>query len=184
MHSDSLEQSTILVPIIKPPTPAPSPGLTFKELPSTNAPSTFSKQHFALMSSEQRRAFLASILADCTPSELLFISSTVTPLLKRDFLRELPPELACYILSYIEEPRTLTRASRVSRYWNQLISDEWLWKRLCYMHGFEVESDWSSSSSSSSEPPLPVYRPHFKREFIAGQSSLHHNPQFKPIAIK
>lgn len=165
---DSLHHSTVLIPVIKPPTPAPSPGLTFSDLPPAPSNVPFSRQQFALMSPEQRREFLGSVLADCTPTELLFVSSTVAPLLKRDFLCELPPELACYILSFIEEPQTLTRASCVSRYWNQLISDEWLWKRLCFMHGFEIEPEWLSSSSSTSAPTY--YRSHFRREFIAGQS--------------
>ncbi|KAK7685084.1 hypothetical protein QCA50_011921 [Cerrena zonata] len=185
---DSLEQSTVLIPVIKPPTPAPSPGLTFSELPPTTnnvLAASFHRQQFALMSPEQRRELLGSILADCTPTELLFVSSTVTPLLKRDFLQELPPELACYILSFVEEPQTLTRASAVSRRWNQLISDEWLWKRLCYLHGFEIDQDWPPSSSSTS-----YYRSHFKREFIAVSNWCHggsllrtHRVPFNPGSI-
>ncbi|CAL1708382.1 unnamed protein product [Somion occarium] len=118
-------QSTLYIPVASPPTPAPSPGLSFADLPSTNDPTaSLSRRQFTLMSPEHRRRFLGSILADCTPSELLFVSSTVTPLLKRDFLRELPPELSWYILSFIDEPQTLARASCVSRYWNRLLSDE------------------------------------------------------------
>ncbi|CAL1708383.1 unnamed protein product [Somion occarium] len=171
-------QSTLYIPVASPPTPAPSPGLSFADLPSTNDPTaSLSRRQFTLMSPEHRRRFLGSILADCTPSELLFVSSTVTPLLKRDFLRELPPELSWYILSFIDEPQTLARASCVSRYWNRLLSDDWLWKRLCTLHGFDVEQDWSPSQSPWSpegeSPTHPSYRAHFKKEYVTVSNWCH-----------
>jgi F-box and WD-40 domain protein CDC4 len=93
------------------------------------------------MGSAARRQYLASILHECTPSELLFVSTTIAPLLKRDFFKELPTELSLYILCFVDDPRTLARASQVSRHWQTLLSDEWTWKRMCDFYYFDTNRD-------------------------------------------
>ncbi|TCD61008.1 hypothetical protein EIP91_009159 [Steccherinum ochraceum] len=93
------------------------------------------------MNPRERRSLLSGIIADCTPEELAFISNTVTNILRRDFLQDLPAELSVYILGFIDDPQTLGRAACVSKYWSQLVRDEWLWKRLCNVHGFEPEEE-------------------------------------------
>jgi F-box and WD-40 domain protein CDC4 len=92
-----------------------------------------------MMGSATRKQYLVSILNECTPSELLFISTTIAPLLKRDFLKELPPELSLYILCFVDDPKTLARASQVSRHWQTLLSDEWTWKRMCDFYYFDTD---------------------------------------------
>lgn len=129
----AINNSTLFMPIESPPTPAPSPGPTSRQLPSI---ASISRQEFSILSPAQRREYLCAILSDCTPDELSFISTTIAPLLKRDFLRDLPSEIAIYILSFFDEPSTLLRAGRVSRYWHALVADDVLWRRLCYIHGF------------------------------------------------
>lgn len=107
----------------------------------------------------QRRQFLSAILNDCTPDELLFVSTTVAPLLKRDFLRELPPELAIYVLSFISEPRSLLKAGEVSRYWHGLASEDCLWKAMCEAYDFHADDDdWEDVNVAYShmQPPSPV----------------------------
>jgi F-box and WD-40 domain protein CDC4 len=91
------------------------------------------------MDAAARRQYLASLLNECTPTELLFISATIAPLLKRDFLKELPTELSLYILCFVDDPRTLARASQVSRHWQTLLSDEWTWKRMCDFYYFDTD---------------------------------------------
>ncbi|KAF8999276.1 WD40-repeat-containing domain protein [Cyathus striatus] len=127
---------TLYLPIESPPTPAPSPGpssipltlsSSFPVLPPLSAPTL-------------RRQFLTSLLHQCTPSELLFLSSTIAPLLKKDVLKALPIELGLYILSFVDEPRTLMRASMVSRYWRHLVCDDWVWKGMCERWEFGVEN--------------------------------------------
>lgn len=145
METDNLNNgtdtsSTLYVPIASPPTPAPSPRpLSGFYAPSD--PAHISRLEFASLKSAGptvRQQYLASILADCTPAELLFVSTTITPLLKRDFLHDLPIELSLHILSFVEDPRTLARAGRVSRFWNALMNDEKAWKRMCALCRFEV----------------------------------------------
>lgn len=147
--------STLYVPIASPPTPAPSPPLTMSARPilppdalsqgfslSAFDPAQLSRREFANLAAlgpSTRRQYLVSLLSECTASELLFISTTIAPLLKRDFLKELPTELSLYILCFVDEPRTLTRASQVSRHWQTLLSDEWVWKRMCDFYQFDPD---------------------------------------------
>ncbi|KAF4569447.1 F-box domain-containing protein [Pleurotus pulmonarius] len=106
----------LYIPIEPPPTPAPSPG------PEQDNPA--------------RLQYLASILHGCTPSELRFISLSIAPLLKRDFLRDLPIELGLHILSYIHDPDTLAYLSQVSKSWRQVVRDESVWRRMCDLYHF------------------------------------------------
>lgn len=132
--------STLYVPIVSPPTPAPSPRPMNTLLPrETSDPAHFSRLEFAGLAPlglTARQQYLASLLNDCTPAELLFVSTTIAPLLKRDFLRELPPELSLHVLSYVDDPQTLARAGKVSKYWQKLVKDETTWKRMCAAYKF------------------------------------------------
>lgn len=129
--------STIYMPIVSPPTPAPSPRPIIA--PDASGIAHISRLEFESLKaagSTVRQQYLAALLADCSPAELLFVSTTIAPLLKRDFLRDLPIELSLHILEYIDDARTLARASRVSRFWNALMRDESSWKRMCDLSGF------------------------------------------------
>ncbi|KAI0774721.1 WD40 repeat-like protein [Trametes elegans] len=129
------------MPIIPPPTPAPSPPPQ-QPSPSRSDPEVSTHvSAFSSLSSAARRQHLYALIQECTPSELLFLSTTIAPLLKRDFLRALPPEVSLYILSFIDDPRTLARAALVSRYWNELLKDEYLWKTMCIRHGFSRDAE-------------------------------------------
>lgn len=175
---------TFYIPVVSPPTPAPSPRLSAFDPPSTSIaahlassssnPSLSTQPHsvssFAALTPALRFQHLAALLAECTPEELLFISTTITPLLRRDFLRDLPAELAFHALSFVDDPRTLARASRVSRTWNRLLEDQWLWRRMCDVHGYsvpeqdsthdcraddrEMEDDLDAISNISGEPSV------------------------------
>ncbi|KLO10951.1 WD40 repeat-like protein [Schizopora paradoxa] len=119
------------MPIVSPPTPAPSP----RPLLATNddavnwARVVFA--HLKALGASARHQFLDAILTDCSPSELLFIHTKVTPLLKRDFLKDLPFELATYILTFVDDPKTLARSCRVSKSWNSIICEEdSVWKLM------------------------------------------------------
>ena len=98
--SSQQSSQTLYMPIASPPTPAPSPGphSSFHTHqphipPLSRNPHTFPSPENPLL----RRQFLTNVLNSCTPSELLFISTTIAPLLKRDFLSSLPVELAIHI---------------------------------------------------------------------------------------
>lgn len=78
----------------------------------------------------ERFAFLSSLVNELQLTEALAVSSKISPRLKRDFLTDLPVELALHCVSFIDDPRTLVRAMRVCKYWNDLLQDERLWRDM------------------------------------------------------
>lgn len=130
---------TYYVQITSPPTPAPSPGPYGRSERSGNNDGSSVPLGYPIPppDSSARRQFLFNVLKSCTPSELLYISTSIAPRLKRDFLCSLPPEIAIHILGFIDDPRALGRAAQVSKYWNRLMHDEYVWKRMCIWYGFD-----------------------------------------------
>lgn len=160
---------TLYMPIESPPTPAPSPG------PVSNYPSTYplglaSNRFLNTHDPVLRRQILASILMSCSPSELLFISTTVAPLLKRDFLFWLPTELSLHILSFIDDPTSLVRASMVSKHWYKLITEEYVWRWMCRTHGYEDFDEYLVTRREKDVFPVWKeefsYREHYKLSHI------------------
>ncbi|KAK7031478.1 WD40-repeat-containing domain protein [Favolaschia claudopus] len=120
-----MESSTVfMVPVLSPPTPEPDSD-SFVPIPVALP------RNPAL-----RQQYLASLLHSLSPAELLFVSTTIAPLLKRDFISDLPTELALMVLACIDEPRTLARAGRVSRRWKDMVADEAIWRGMCIRSGF------------------------------------------------
>lgn len=109
------------------------------------------KSSFHLLTNLQKQFFLYEIINSCDNSQLTFLNSLIAPRLKVDFLKELPPEIALHILSFIDLPSTLSRANAVSKYWNALIRDENLWKALCKAHQYNDN--------------VISYRDYFKRKY-------------------
>ncbi|WVQ85141.1 hypothetical protein IAT38_007306 [Cryptococcus sp. DSM 104549] len=91
-------------------------------------------EQFNTLSPSERFNFLSSLIGELRLNEALVVSRKIEPLLRRDFLAELPTELALLCLSFVDEPRTLARVSQVSRYWNSLLQDEATWKQLFDRH--------------------------------------------------
>ncbi|CDW96717.1 hypothetical protein [Sporisorium scitamineum] len=86
---------------------------------------------------QSARFKLISELADLfSLRELAHLSSVITPRLKVDFLSALPIEVSLNILSFIDDPKTLARASCVSRFWRSLVNDEHTWKVMCLKHKY------------------------------------------------
>ncbi|KAJ8090270.1 hypothetical protein PM082_018866 [Marasmius tenuissimus] len=145
---------THYMPIVSPPTPAPSPGPDSFEANHPQAlnlsPGTSAVD---MANSRNRMDEIHSFLSTCTPSEILYISQSIAPLLKRDFLRHLPVELSLHILTFIDDPMTLAQAACVSRWWNGLIMgtvNESGWRRMCLLWGFP-KSDSGTLSDSEEE---------------------------------
>jgi hypothetical protein len=145
--SSSLESQRMYFPIDSPPTPAPSPrpqhpytGLPLLSQVQAAESMSISNQMLTNFTSshspQTRRQILAALLQACTPNELLFLSQTIAPLLKRDFLFSLPPELGLHVLTFIDDPKALIRASLVSKWWYRMVRDESVWRRMCLVYGF------------------------------------------------
>ena len=151
--------TTLYMPIVSPPTPAPSPPPDQPSFPQTYIPPIPHTSKFSTLSPSERRQHLHALIQECTPSELLFLSTTIAPLLKRDFLRALPPEVSLHVLSFIDDPRTLARAARVSRYWNELLKDDYVWRSMCIRHGFARDADAVESFRRRYGVPTPAPLP-------------------------
>lgn len=127
---------------------------------------------FRHLGKSQRFAFLAQLVQELQLPEALVISRKVAPRLKRDFMKELPMELALHCLSFVcrlqlkgyatelicqvEDARTLARASQVSRYWFTLLQDEQTWKEMCERNRFlPLRSPLLAHSSQSRNARWP-----------------------------
>jgi hypothetical protein len=147
--------STAGIRAISPPTPAPSPqpyetsrflsqlewsppSSSHRTLPISIDEYTIEniRAQFALMPPSMRQRLLTSLIADSSPSILSPLLPLIAPRLQRDFFKTLPIELAFHVLSFVDDVRTLARASGVSRFWRALLEDEGTWRRMCWKKGF------------------------------------------------
>ncbi|RMZ75616.1 hypothetical protein DV738_g5381, partial [Chaetothyriales sp. CBS 135597] len=130
-----------------PPTPAPSPT-PYQRGPSWNSAGenedSFLRDarcHFKNLDGEERQRFLAELLNMCDSQLLSFVHSFVSPRLKKDPFAFLPDELCLRVLSYVNDPISLARASQVSRRWHKLLTDDLLWKDMCEKHAYWKEAE-------------------------------------------
>ncbi|GAA5830880.1 hypothetical protein JCM11251_001107 [Rhodosporidiobolus azoricus] len=112
------------------------------------------------LSPSARQELMAQLVHDSTAADLSTLLPLITPRLKRDFLRTLPLELAFHVLSFMDDARTLARASAVSHFWRALLEDEATWKRMCWQSGFvPPASAVASLHSSALELPKTPWSP-------------------------
>ncbi|KAI2639486.1 WD40 repeat-like protein [Hypomontagnella submonticulosa] len=169
-----------------PPTPAASPGPNDAQPDWSDAADdedfflSHVRQHFKNCSGPQRNRILADLLNMCTTQQLSFVHQFVSPLLKKDPFTSLPDELCLRILSFIDDPQVLARASQVSRRWRDLLSDDVTWKNLCVKHDYGrrlSEVSYGIPQYASSRPgALPLSDPEYTHSFpgaIPGPSTLH-----------
>ncbi|KPI39514.1 F-box/WD repeat-containing protein 7 [Cyphellophora attinorum] len=117
-----------------PPTPAPSPT-PYQRVPSWTS---------------------AGENEDSSYGTQDFVHHFVSPRLKKDPFEHLPDELCLRVLSFIDDPRSLARASQVSSRWHKLLNDDMLWKNMCDKHAYRKSSD-------ASEEIEPLYLPQAAR---------------------
>ncbi|ANB11049.1 SCF ubiquitin ligase complex subunit CDC4 [Sugiyamaella lignohabitans] len=94
------------------------------------------RSQFGSLDDEGRSLFLGELLAMCGRAVLSETLDYISPMLKRDPMVVLPSELALKVLSYVDDPLSLARASQVSKTWYLMISDDLTWKELCKTHHF------------------------------------------------
>ncbi|KAF8318745.1 WD40 repeat-like protein [Clavulina sp. PMI_390] len=171
--------NTSYVPFTSPPTPVPSPSPRSSKVVRRQQ-SELSllrdvRPHFSALSAEAKNSFLSDLLSSCPVETLVHICNLITPRIKRDFLRDLPPEIALHIVSFITDARTLSRASAVSKFWNSLLSDECLWRSMCKVHKYCSDRITGTRPSAMSQPKpvmwktptLPFsYKQHFKVSYL------------------
>lgn len=133
------------------------------------------KSTFQHLTFQQRHFFLTEILGCCDNQLLQYIYTFITPKLKIDFLKELPIELSLYVLSFIDDPQTLARASHVSRHWNALLKDEGAWKALCLKHQYRNINNASFNSAIYNRSQL--YHP--QHQSLVRHSSISYRDFFR-----
>lgn len=94
------------------------------------------RREFSSMSLVNRQKLLEFLIFDSSPASLSPLLPLIIPRLKRDFLKTLPIELAFHVLCFVDNVKTLARASGVSRFWRGLLEDDSTWKRMCWKSGF------------------------------------------------
>ncbi|RDW65384.1 WD40 repeat-like protein [Coleophoma crateriformis] len=150
-----------------PPTPAASPGPDYTQPDWSDAGDQEDyflakiRHHFKGCSGPERTRILGDLLNLCTSHQLSFVHQYVSPLLKKDPFTSLPNEICLRILSCIDDPKVLARASQVSKRWRDLLSDDVTWKNLCAKHDYgrrmsEAHITTPLSSSSLRPPPNPI----------------------------
>lgn len=144
-----------------PPTPAASPGPSHYQPDWSDAADDEDfflakvRQHFKNCSGPQRTRVLADLLNLCTSQQLSFVHQFVSPLLKKDPFTSLPDELCLRILSFIDDPKVLARASQVSKRWRDLLSDDMTWKNLCVKHDYGRRLSEVYAASAVPTRPTP-----------------------------
>lgn len=167
---------------ISPPTPAPSPqpetrtlrhsiinadnaSIVDQQVANESPLLKLFLREFPTLEPKERHAFLASFVDLCNSRELAHLSTLISPRLKVDFLSALPIEVSLHILSFLDDPRTLARASGVSRFWRSLVNDEQTWKVMCKRYRFrQVPLNPSRSQMLGVETPDQTMEPALTEE--------------------
>jgi F-box/WD-40 domain protein 7 len=87
---------------------------------------------FLAMSNDDRSRATEALIRTCSTNtlQLNHIKNQIEPYFQRDFIRDLPRELALHVLKYLPA-NDVSRASRTCRAWYETCNDILLWKRLC-----------------------------------------------------
>ncbi|EGE09007.1 cell division control protein 4 [Trichophyton equinum CBS 127.97] len=174
-----------------PPTPAPSPT-PHQRVPSWQSAGededTFlrdARSHFSVLGQAEKQRFLAEVLNLCDSQLLSFVHHFVSPRLKKDPFETLPNELCLRVLSFVDDPKTLSRASQVSTRWHELLNDELTWKILCEKHAYRrVSEDLIDSPVSPSSTLSPSRQPLSSMDTDMESESCPPQPQILPEDMK
>lgn len=136
--------------------------------------------YFPRLTGSERRTLFNSLLPYMAGEDLLYLSHLISPYLRRDFLAELPAEIALKILTFIDDPKDLVRASCVSRTWRSLVADEQNWKLMLEKYN---GGNWTGARPALATTGIPST----SQADAAGErktaSSGKHQRQFVPEQI-
>jgi len=102
--------------------------------------------HFANLPNNLQSHVLFNLLRRAPVAVLQLVNSVIAPALKRDFISDLPPELAVLVLTFVDGA-SLCQATRVSKKWHRVIDgDGRIWKRRML-----IESLWIGDGTEQRE---------------------------------
>lgn len=94
---------------------------------------------FLALSDQQRNQSLDHLISLSGAAQLRHLSNRLEALLKRDFLRLLPLELAFYLLRWLD-PQTLLTCCLVCKQWNKVINAcTEVWQSVCRDLGWRID---------------------------------------------
>ncbi|KAM9841420.1 F-box/WD repeat-containing protein 2 [Aulostomus maculatus] len=94
---------------------------------------------FLTLSDKQRNQSLDHLISLSGAAQLRHLSNGLETLLKRDFLRLLPLELAFYLLRWLD-PQTLLTCCLVCKQWNKVINScTEVWQGVCRELGWRID---------------------------------------------
>lgn len=101
---------------------------------------------FAQLPPHLQQYTLFNLLRTSSVPVLQFVQKLVAPALKRDFINDLPPELAVLVLSKLDG-QSLCRASQVSKTWNAVIDNS----SAIWRHRLVAEKLWVGDGSEATD---------------------------------
>uniref|UniRef100_A0A3P8VH90 F-box and WD repeat domain containing 2 n=1 Tax=Cynoglossus semilaevis TaxID=244447 RepID=A0A3P8VH90_CYNSE len=94
---------------------------------------------FITLNDQERNQSLDHLISLSGAAQLRHLSNGLEVLLKRDFLRLLPLELAFYVLHWLD-PQTLLTCCLVCKEWNKVISScTEVWQNVCQELGWRID---------------------------------------------
>ncbi|KAM3600004.1 uncharacterized protein V6R79_015642 [Siganus canaliculatus] len=101
---------------------------------------------FLTLNDQQRNQSLDHLISLSGAVQLRHLSNGLETLLKRDFLRLLPLELAFYLLRWLD-PQTLLTCCLVCKQWNKVISScTEVWQGVCRELGWRIDESIQDAS--------------------------------------
>uniref|UniRef100_A0A8C5H059 F-box domain-containing protein n=1 Tax=Gouania willdenowi TaxID=441366 RepID=A0A8C5H059_GOUWI len=101
---------------------------------------------YLTLTDQQRNASLDHLISVSGAVQLRHLSNGLETLLKRDFLRLLPLELAFYLLRWLD-PQTLLTCCLVCKQWNKVISScPEVWQNVCRELGWRIDESIQEAS--------------------------------------
>ncbi|XP_077353877.1 F-box/WD repeat-containing protein 2 isoform X4 [Festucalex cinctus] len=101
---------------------------------------------FLTLNDRQRNQALDHIIFHSGAAQLRHLSNGLEALLKRDFLRLLPLELAFYLLRWLD-PQTLLTCCLVCKQWNKVINScTEVWQNVCRELGWRIDESIQDAS--------------------------------------
>jgi F-box/WD-40 domain protein 7 len=93
------------------------------------------------MTNDDRSRATEALIRTCSTNTLQLnqIKNQIEPYFQRDFIRDLPRELALHVLRYLPAS-DVARASRACRSWYETCNDILLWKRICQTKAIPFKS--------------------------------------------
>ncbi|VDK51074.1 unnamed protein product [Anisakis simplex] len=85
---------------------------------------------FKRMPQSKQMEALTELVDECSLSHVRHLQSVIEPFFQKDFIRDLPKEIALHVMSFLSAP-DIARISLTCRYWRALAEDNRLWKEKC-----------------------------------------------------